>query len=95
MNIIIVGCGKVGYTLVEQLGGENHNAMVKVTFSEHFLKFACNFYFFFLIFVTFLLFTLFYMCYNNHSVKRTSDKLSSTPNQRRDRGGNCYVDIKS
>ena len=25
MNIIIVGCGKVGYTLVEQLGGENHN----------------------------------------------------------------------
>ena len=22
MNIIIVGCGKVGYTLVEQLGGE-------------------------------------------------------------------------
>ena len=69
--------------------------MVKMTFSEHFLKFACNFYFFFLIFVTFLLFTLFYMCYNNHSVKRTSDKLSSTPNQRRDRGGNCYVDIKS
>lgn len=57
--------------------------MVKMTFSEHFLKFACNFYFFFLIFVTFLLFTLFYMCYNNHSVKRTSDKLSSTPNQRR------------
>ena len=73
----------------------NYDAMVKMTFSEHFLKFACNFYFFFLIFVTFLLFTLFYMCYNNHSVKRTSDKLSSTPNQRRDRGGNCYVDIKS
>ena len=68
--------------------------MVKMTFSEHFLKFACNFYFFFLIFVTFLLFTLFYMCYNKHSVKRTSDKLSSTPNQRRDRGGNCYVDMK-
>ena len=28
MNIIIVGCGKVGYTLVEQLGGENHNITV-------------------------------------------------------------------
>ena len=57
--------------------------------------FARKFYFSFLIFVTFLLFTLFYMCYNIHSVKRTSDKLSSTQNQRRDRGGNCYVDIKS
>ncbi len=28
MNIIIVGCGKVGYTLVEQLNGENHNIVV-------------------------------------------------------------------
>ena len=25
MNIIIVGCGKVGYTLVEQLSSEGHN----------------------------------------------------------------------
>ena len=28
MNIIIVGCGKVGYTLVEQLSGEDHNIVV-------------------------------------------------------------------
>lgn len=28
MNIIIVGCGKVGYTLVEQLSNENHNIVV-------------------------------------------------------------------
>ncbi len=28
MNIIIVGCGKVGYTLVEQLNEENHNIIV-------------------------------------------------------------------
>ncbi len=28
MNIIIVGCGKVGITLVEQLNGENHNIVV-------------------------------------------------------------------
>lgn len=28
MNIIIVGCGRVGYTLVEQLGGENHDITV-------------------------------------------------------------------
>lgn len=28
MNIIIVGCGKVGYTLVEQLSGENHDIVV-------------------------------------------------------------------
>lgn len=28
MNIIIVGCGKVGSTLVEQLSGENHNIVV-------------------------------------------------------------------
>ncbi len=28
MNIIIVGCGKVGYTLVEQLGSENHNIVI-------------------------------------------------------------------
>lgn len=28
MNIIIVGCGKVGYTLVEQLSGEQHNIVV-------------------------------------------------------------------
>lgn len=28
MKIIIVGCGKVGYTLVEQLGGENHDIVV-------------------------------------------------------------------
>ena len=34
MNIIIVGCGKVGYTLVEQLGGENHNITVIDTNEE-------------------------------------------------------------
>ncbi len=28
MNIIIVGCGKVGYTLVEQLSGEDHDIVV-------------------------------------------------------------------
>lgn len=28
MNIIIVGCGKVGYTLIEQLGHENHDIVV-------------------------------------------------------------------
>ena len=28
MNIIIVGCGKVGYTLVEQLGNEDHDIVV-------------------------------------------------------------------
>ena len=28
MNIIIVGCGKVGYTLVEQLSNEEHNIVV-------------------------------------------------------------------
>lgn len=28
MDIIIVGCGKVGYTLVENLNGENHNIVV-------------------------------------------------------------------
>lgn len=28
MQIIIVGCGKVGYTLVEQLSGEDHNIVV-------------------------------------------------------------------
>lgn len=28
MNIIIVGCGKVGYTLVEQLSNEEHNIIV-------------------------------------------------------------------
>lgn len=28
MNIIIVGCGKVGYTLVELLSSENHNLVV-------------------------------------------------------------------
>ena len=28
MNIIIVGCGKVGYTLVEQLSNEDHNIIV-------------------------------------------------------------------
>ena len=28
MQIIIVGCGKVGATLVEQLSGENHNIVV-------------------------------------------------------------------
>ena len=28
MYIIVVGCGKVGYTLVEQLSGENHNIVV-------------------------------------------------------------------
>lgn len=28
MNIIIVGCGKVGYTLVEQLNDEHHNIVV-------------------------------------------------------------------
>ena len=34
MKIIIVGCGKVGYTLVEQLGGENHNITVIDTNEE-------------------------------------------------------------
>ena len=28
MDIIIVGCGKVGYTLVEQLSSEDHNIVV-------------------------------------------------------------------
>ena len=28
MDIIIVGCGKVGYTLVEQLSSEEHNIVV-------------------------------------------------------------------
>lgn len=28
MNIIIVGCGKVGYTLVDQLSGESHSLVV-------------------------------------------------------------------
>ena len=28
MDIIIVGCGKVGYTLVEQLSNEEHNIVV-------------------------------------------------------------------
>ena len=28
MNIIIVGCGKVGCTLVEALSSENHNIVV-------------------------------------------------------------------
>ncbi|MCR5719644.1 MAG: NAD-binding protein, partial [Lachnospiraceae bacterium] len=28
MNIIIVGCGKVGYTLAEQLNNEDHNVVV-------------------------------------------------------------------
>ena len=28
MKIIIVGCGKVGYTLVEQLGSEDHDIVV-------------------------------------------------------------------
>ncbi len=28
MQIIIVGCGKVGYTLIEQLSGEEHNIIV-------------------------------------------------------------------
>ena len=28
MQIIIVGCGKVGYTLVEQLSREDHNIVV-------------------------------------------------------------------
>lgn len=28
MNIIIVGCGKVGHTLAQQLGGENHDIVV-------------------------------------------------------------------
>ena len=34
MNIIIVGCGKVGFTLVEQLGVENHNITVIDTNEE-------------------------------------------------------------
>ena len=34
MNIIIVGCGKVGYTLVEALSSENHNIVVIDTRSE-------------------------------------------------------------
>jgi len=34
MQIIIVGCGKVGYTLVEQLNNENHNIVVIDTNEE-------------------------------------------------------------
>lgn len=34
MQIIIVGCGKVGYTLVEQLNNENHNIVVVDTNEE-------------------------------------------------------------
>ena len=34
MNIIIVGCGKVGYTLVEALSNENHNIVVIDTRQE-------------------------------------------------------------
>lgn len=34
MNIIIVGCGKVGYTLVEQLSGEDHDIVVIDTNEE-------------------------------------------------------------
>lgn len=34
MNIIIVGCGKVGYTLVEQLSGEDHDIVVIDTREE-------------------------------------------------------------
>lgn len=34
MQIIIVGCGKVGYTLVEQLNGEDHNIVVIDTIEE-------------------------------------------------------------
>lgn len=34
MKIIIVGCGKVGYTLVEQLSGENHDIVVIDTSEE-------------------------------------------------------------
>ena len=34
MQIIIVGCGKVGYTLVEQLSRENHNIVVIDTKEE-------------------------------------------------------------
>ncbi len=34
MQIIIVGCGKVGYTLVEQLNGENHDIVVIDTNEE-------------------------------------------------------------
>ena len=46
--------------------------MPKSAASLCFLKFACKSHFFSVIFVTFSLFTLFYMCYNNHSAKRTS-----------------------
>lgn len=35
MKIIIVGCGKVGYTLVEQLSGENHDIVVIDIKEEH------------------------------------------------------------
>ena len=34
MQIIIVGCGKVGYTLVDQLNNENHNIVVVDTNEE-------------------------------------------------------------
>ena len=27
MNIIIVGCGRIGSTLVEELSGENHDML--------------------------------------------------------------------
>ncbi len=35
MKIIIVGCGKVGYTLVEQLSGEDHDIVVIDIKEEH------------------------------------------------------------
>lgn len=35
MNIIIAGCGKVGYTLAQQLNDENHNITLIDTSAEH------------------------------------------------------------
>lgn len=39
MNIIIVGCGKVGWTLAEQLCNEEHQVVVIDTNSEKYSSF--------------------------------------------------------
>ena len=41
MNVIIVGCGNVGYTLVEKLRDENHNIVV-VDQSEEMIDLVTN-----------------------------------------------------
>ena len=46
MNIIIIGCGKVGRTLAEQLSNEKHNIVIMMREfgmdSTRFSKFGCN-----------------------------------------------------